>query len=192
LPDTRAAQKNLRLITWLRVGFWLVIGALVVGAMWATRFGERIPSIYIQTGVSMEPTLAQDEYFVAWSPAGRLERGDLVIFRYVRGSSEFHVLRRLVALPGDTVAMDSGVVVLNGVPQPWPFDIASPGAWRSELAIEENIYTWGPWIVPPDSVVLLSDRRDMLGWPDSRFLGFIPIDEILAEAQFTIRGRRLR
>jgi hypothetical protein len=40
--------------------------------------------------------------------------------------------------------------------------------------------------------VLLSDRRDMLGWPDSRFLGFIPIDEILARADFTIRGRRLR
>ena len=185
-------MKGSRVVTGIRVGFWLVVAVLILGALWTTRFGERIPSIYIQTGVSMEPTLAQGEYFVAWSPAGSIERGDLVIFRYLRGSREYHVLRRLVALPGDTVAMDSGVVVLNGEPQPWPFDIPSPGAWRSELAIEENIYTWGPWVVPPDSVVLLSDRRDMLGWPDSRFLGFIPIDEILARADYTVRLRRLR
>jgi signal peptidase I len=185
-------MKGSRAVTWIRVGFWLVVAVLILGALWATRFGERIPTTYIQTGQAMEPTVAEGEYFVAWSPPDRLERGDLVIFRLVSSVGEFHVVRRLVALPGDTVAMDSGVVVLNGEPQPWPFDIASPGAWRSELAIEENIYTWGPWVVPPDSVVLLSDRRDMLGWPDSRFLGFIPLDEILARADFTLRGRRLR
>lgn len=192
MPESGAVGKGSRLITWIRIGFWTVVGLLIVGAVWATRCGERIPSIYIQTGQSMEPTLALGEYFIAWSPIGHLERGDLVLFRFVSGRREFHVLRRLVGLPGDTVAMDSGVVVLNGKPQPWPFDIASPGAWRSEYAIEENLYTWGPWVVPPDSVVLLSDRRDMLGWPDSRFLGFIPIDEIVARVDFTLRGRRLR
>ncbi|UCC74797.1 MAG: signal peptidase I [Gemmatimonadota bacterium] len=184
-------MKGSRTAVWIRVGFWLVVAVSIFGALWATRFGERVPSIYIMTGQSMEPTLAEGEYFVAWSPPDRIERGDLVIFRFARRAGDFHVLRRLAALPGDTVAMDSGVVILNGKTQPWPFDIASPGAWRSELAIEENIYTWGPWVVPPDSAVLLSDRRDMFGWPDSRFLGFIPLDDILARADFTLRGRQL-
>jgi hypothetical protein len=46
-------------------------------------------------------------------------------------------------------------------------------------------------MVPPDSVVLLSDTRDMLGWPDSRFLGFIPLADIVGKATRTVRGRAL-
>ncbi len=171
---------------------WIALAAVVVLGFWATGAGSRIPSIYIMTGPSMEPTVAEGESFVAWSPPDSIERGDLVIFRFSTRRGDLHVLRRVAGLPGDTVAMDSGVVILNGQPQPWPFDIASPGAWRSEYAIEENLYTWGPWIVPPDSIVLLADRRDMLGWPDSRFLGFITLDDILARAHFTLKGRRLR
>ena len=140
----------------------------------------------------MEPSVMEGQSFIAWSPPDRLEAGDLVIFRFPARGGEMHVLRRLAALPGDTIAMDSGTVVLNGAPQSWRFAIPSPKAWRSELAIEENICSWGPWIVPPDSVVLLSDRRDMLGWPDSRFLGFIALDDIHARAGFTLSGRRLR
>jgi signal peptidase I len=174
------------------MGFWLAVALFVAAGLWLTRGGERVPSLYIQTGTAMEPTVSEGEYFVAWSPPDRLRRGDLVLFRYAWRRGEFHVLRRLAALPGDTVAMDSGVIVLNGQPQPWPFDIGSPKAWRSELAIELNIYTWGPWVVPPDSAVLLADQRDMMGWPDSRFLGFIPLTDILARADFTLRGRRLR
>jgi signal peptidase I len=180
-----------RVLTWIRVAFWLLLASAVVFGIWATRAGTRIPAVYYMTGPSMEPTVKEGEYFITWSPADRIEHGDLVIFRYEHPRRTYHVLRRVAALPGDTVAMDSGTVVLNGVPQPWPFDIASPGAWRSELAIEINIYTWGPWVVPPDSVVLLSDRRDMLGWPDSRFLGFISIEDILAQADVTVSGRRI-
>jgi signal peptidase I len=172
--------KSSRWVVWVRGGFWLVVVLLVGAVLWATRGGQRIPSLYIQTGNSMEPTVVEGQYFVAWKPPDRLEPGDLVVFRYRWRRGELHVLRRLAGLPGDTVAMDSGVVVLNGQRQPWPFGIYSPGAWRSELAIELNIYTWGPWVVPADSAVLLADRRDMHGWPDSRFLGFIALDEILA------------
>ncbi len=176
---------------WVRLGVWLIVGALLAVGAWMTRVGTRLPSVYYMTGPSMEPTVGQGEYFVAWSPAGRIERGDLVIFRFPDPDGDLHVLRRVAALPGDTVAMDSGAVVLNGARQPWPFDIASPGAWRSEYAIEVDLYNWGPWVVPPDSLVLLSDRRDMFGWPDSRFLGFIPLSDVIARADFTFRGRQL-
>lgn len=144
------------------------------------------------TGESMEPTVAAQEYFIAWNPPGRLAAGDLVVFRYEDEDGVFHVLRRVAALPRDTVAMDSGVVVLNGVPQPWPFRILVPAASRSELAIVRDLYTWGPWVVPADSVVLLSDTRDMLGWPDSRFLGFVAFEDLLARVTRTLSGRRLR
>lgn len=109
--------------------------ALASLAAWATALGTRWPSLYVMTGESMEPTVGAGDYFIAWSPPGRPAPGDLVVFRSRDEDGVFHVLRRVAALPGDTVAMDSGVVVLNGVPEQWPFRILVPAASRSELAI---------------------------------------------------------
>jgi signal peptidase I len=181
-----------RTLSYVRAGFWGAVVLLVALGVWATRLGARWPSVYYMTGASMEPTVAAGEYFLAWSPPGALQPGDLVIFRFEYEDTVYHVLRRLVALPGDTVAMDSGAVVLNGRRQRWPFRIVRPQVWRSELALEGRLFDFGPWVVPPDSLVLLADTRDMLGWPDSRFLGFVPIDDVIARATLSLRGRRLR
>ncbi len=175
----------------IRAAVWVTLAGLLLLALWATGLGTRWPSLYYMTGPSMEPTVAAREYFLAWRPAGQIRAGDLVIFRYRDEDGEFDVLRRVAALPGDTVAMESGAVVLNGVRQVWPYQILRPSASRSELAIEGVLYDWGPWVVPPDSLVLLADTRDMMGWPDSRFLGFIPSTDVIASAELTLTGRRL-
>ena len=59
------------------------------------------------------------------------------------------------------------------------------------LALVDDLYTWGPWVVPPDSVVLLADLRDVMGWPDSRFVGYVPKSDVIRRATRTLRGRRL-
>jgi signal peptidase I len=140
----------------------------------------------------MEPTVRAGEYFWVSSPPGRLQRGDLVIFRYEDEDGVFHVLRRLAGLPGDTVSMQEGRLVVNGEASSWAYRILAPEARHSPLAKVADLYTWGPWVVPPDSVLLLSDTRDVLGWPDSRFLGAIPRDRIIGRAIASLGGRRLR
>jgi signal peptidase I len=174
-----------RALTWLLV-------AVTLSLIWMTRAGTRWVSVYYMTGASMEPTIAAERYFFAWNPPGTLSRGDLVIFRYQEGDSVFHVLRRLAALSGDTISMREGVAVVNGKLQTWPFRIIEREAWRSALARGGNLYSWGPWVVPADSVFLLADTRDIIGWPDSRFLGPIPRTDILAHATRTVRGTPLR
>lgn len=175
----------------LRYGFWLAVTGFLVAAAWVTRLGTRWPSIYYMTGPSMEPTIGAGEYFVAWSPP-TLVTGELVLFRFVDGDDAFHVLSRLAALPGDTVAMVNGAVMLNGRPQPWPFEVRHPVARTSPMTRSGDLLTWGPWIVPPDSVVVLADLRNMMGWPDSRFIGFVAQSDVLARATRTLRGRPLR
>lgn len=160
-------------------------------AAFLTRFGTRWPQIYYMTGPSMEPTIGAGGYFIAWSPA-EWRRGALVIFRFVDEDGEFHVLRRLVGLPGDTVGMVDGAVTVGGRVQPWPFRIVPDAPRASPLARTADLLTWGPWVVPPDSVLLLSDRRDMMGWPDGRFIGFVPRDDVLARATRRLTGGRLR
>jgi signal peptidase I len=176
----------------LRIVLWTIIGLIALAGAWLTRGGTRWPSVYYMTGPSMEPTIAAEQYFLAWSPPGDLHRGDLVIFRFVDEEEVFHVLRRLAGLPGDTVGMEDGVVVLNGARQPWPHQILAPAASWSALALTRNLFTWGPWIVPRDSVLLLADTRDMLGWPDSRFIGFVPQEHVIARATRRVTGQPLR
>jgi signal peptidase I len=175
----------------LRLATWLFVTLLISAFAWMTRFGTRWPSVYYMTGASMEPTIAMEEYFLAWSPPGKLSRGDLVIFRYEDEDGVFHVLRRLVAFAGDTVSMRAGTAIVNGARMDWAFRIIEPAAWRSALALDLNLYDWGPRIVPPDSVMLLADTRDIIGWPDSRFVGYVSQDHIIARATRTLRARRL-
>ncbi|MFQ6045944.1 MAG: signal peptidase I [Gemmatimonadales bacterium] len=169
-----------------------MLGLLALSLAVATRLGTRFPQIYFMTGPSMEPTLRAEEYFLVWMPPGELQRGDLVIFRFQDEDGELHVLRRLAGIPGDTVRMEEGALYVNGDLAGWPFQVLRPEARHSPLALVDDLFTWGPWVVPPDSVLLLSDTRDMIGWPDGRFFGFVPWDVIVGKATRTVRGRRLR
>ncbi|MEW4448222.1 signal peptidase I [Qipengyuania sp. JC766] len=84
---------------------------------------------------SMLPTLMNGDYLVAskWSYGytkhsmpfsapvipGRIfasepDRGDVVIFKHPIDTSDY--IKRVIGLPGDTVAMRDGVVILNGTP----------------------------------------------------------------------------
>jgi signal peptidase I len=166
--------------------------ACAVGLLWGTRFFTRWPQVYFMTGGSMEPAVRAREYFLATSPVEHLRRGVLVIFRYEDEDGVFHVLRRLAGLPGDTVAMQDGRAIVNGRDAGWPFRVVVPAVRRTEYARGGDLLTWGPVVVPRDSVFLLSDTRDMLGWPDSRFLGSIPVGNLEAQATRIVWPRVLR
>jgi hypothetical protein len=91
------------------------------------------------------------------------------------------VLRRVVGLAGDTVAMTGGVLRVNGRHAPWPARVVNPAAARTlDGPVRGTIYDWGPATVGADSVFVLSDSRDMFGWPDSRFVGAIPMSALAA------------
>lgn len=157
----------------------IVLVAVLVLLLVLTRGFTRFPAIYYMTGPSMEPAVLAGEYFTTAEPATSLTRGQLVLFRYEDEDGVFHVLRRVAGLPGDTVAMVAGIATVNRVAQRWPFRILEPRAAISPLARQPNLYTWGPVVVGPDSVFLLADVRDVIGWPDSRFLGAVPRAAIL-------------
>lgn len=139
------------------------------------------------TGESMEPAVGRGDWFLA-RPLSRLpQRGQLVIIEHWIDDTLYHVLRRAVGLPGDTLGMREGRLLVNGRPAPWPARVVVPAAERTlDGPIAGTIYNWGPVVVGPDSVFVLSDTRDMIGWPDSRFVGPLPGERVVAEYVFRI------
>ena len=87
---------------------WLIFLLVMVLAQYAPYW---IPA------ASMAPTLLPGDYMLApYATPDGLSRGDVVVFRHpVTG---VHFVKRLVGLPGDTVQMRQGQVVLNGVALP--------------------------------------------------------------------------
>ena len=172
------------LATWIPTAF--LVAVLLILAVLTHGF-TALPSTYYMTGPSMEPSVSQGAWFLARPLNGMPARGDLVVMQLRIDDTLFHVLRRAVGLPGDTVRMVAGQLRVNGRPAEWPARIIKPQAERTlDGPVRGTIYNWGPLAVGPDSVFLLSDTRDMLGWPDSRFLGAVPRERIAERYLFRL------
>jgi signal peptidase I len=123
------------------------------------------------------------------------DRGDIVVFR---GHHEpIDLVKRLIGMPGDTIAMAGGVLYRNGVAQDEPYvKRVAPGedgthpwmewqtAYLTDSARNEPYYptrdNWGPLVVPPDYFFMLGDNRDES--LDSRYWGFVPRRDLKGRA----------
>lgn len=80
--------------------------------------------------------------------------------------SEGAFVKRVVAVAGDRVGLEDGVLVVNGAPVDEPY---------VDLEQVDSVY-FGPETVPEDRVFLMGDNR--AGSVDSRDLGPVPLEEV--------------
>ena len=105
---------------------------------------------------------------------GQPKRGDIVVLHPPVASDSPYV-KRVVALPGETVSFHDGIVFVNGQP-------------LVESYIEGAITfchnaRWCSLTVPADSVYVLGDNREHSS--DSRAFGPVRISEIVGKVFFT-------
>lgn len=117
-------------------------------------------------------------------------RGDVLVFDSVEEEG-LKVVKRLIGMPGDTLAMKGGSLYRNSqmVDEPYvrhdnPAKSESPEFrqkmhdWQvKHLAGDTTGYLpdlqqWGPIVVPPDSFFMMGDNRDLSY--DGRYWGFLP------------------
>jgi signal peptidase I len=165
-PSRRSPRKSggfLEFLIILLLAFALVFGFVKPFVLEAFR----VPS------ESMVPTLEVGDRFLAnkfvyrfWEP----EKGDVFVFRSVEGGEE-DLVKRVVAVPGDEVSVENGVLSVNG-------EVQDDSYVNKGFPDDGSFY--GPTRVPEGSVFAMGDNR--ANSRDSRFFGPVPYENIEGEA----------
>ncbi len=123
----------------------LALLALAVAGFLFTRF---VVSPFIVVGDSMTPTLQSwDLCLMARVHRYEPKRGEIVLFR-TADDPPLYFIKRVIALSGETVAIEHGVVLLNGKPLDEPYTTINH-AWELE-----------PTEVRPERIFVIGDNRD--------------------------------
>jgi signal peptidase I len=132
-------------------------------------------------------------------PYREIHRGDIAVFPGP-GQPGVYLVKRIVAVPGDRLHLQDGVVYLNGVPQREPYIThggyepardnfpaagVPPASARPVPEWPETLrqdLRGRDLVVPPDSYFAMGDNRDVSF--DSRYWGFVPRNNILGSPLF--------
>lgn len=126
----------------------------------------RVNTVVTVAGSSMEPALQDRDKLLVTRGYTRPRRGDIVVTK--NGAGAIGVVKRVIALPGDSVEIVGEIAYVNGVREDFaPRVINGPG----DVSLQA-----GPVTIPPGHVFLLGDNRPMSD--DSRHFGPVPLDEV--------------
>ncbi len=166
-PASRASRFLLRV---LRKG----ARAALLGALVSLLLNVFVVQAMVVNGPSMNPNLAYNQRVIVEKITCRFShgphRGDVVVVD-MPGEKEL-LVKRVIALAGETVAVQDGQVFINGqlLEEPW--------------AIRRGGLDYPPTRVPPRHVFVLGDNRKESR--DSRFFGPVPVDQIGGRIRFVV------
>ncbi|MBW3630222.1 MAG: signal peptidase I [Gemmatimonadetes bacterium] len=159
-------------------------------------------------GVSMEPTLRAGDCILVRKGGytGAREApalGSVVVLRLDGGG---YMVKRLIAGPGDTVAVRAGRLMVNGAALDEPFvagapaaqGVEAPGDWHFAFLLPEartaqyeaTAYAWGPLVVQDGAYFVLGDNRRHSG--DSRSFGFVKAHELVGAPRRVVWSSEFR
>ncbi|HET6175146.1 MAG TPA: signal peptidase I [Gaiellales bacterium] len=124
---------------------------------------------------SMEPTLSPGDHVLVEKLSYRFgspRRGDLVVFRAPDGGSL--AVKRVVGLGGDHVAIEDGLLAVNGHLQREPY---------VDQSRVDSVY-FGPVVVPRGDVFVMGDNR--ADSHDSRDYGGVPRRSLIGRVLVTL------
>jgi signal peptidase I len=161
-PATKKGGGALEYLVILLVSFALVFGFVrpfVMEAFWIPS-GSMIPTLEIGDRVLV------NKFIYRFTDP---RRGDIIVFESVDNSNE-DLIKRVVGLPGDKIAVRGGKLFVNGEPQKEPY--------TNKKLPDRSFYA--QTTVPKNHVFVMGDNRGNSA--DSRVFGPLPEKNIEGEA----------
>jgi signal peptidase I len=128
---------------------------------------------------SMERTLEPDQYVLVDKLTPRFDdysRGDIIVFEppeaWAEGGPATPFIKRVIGLPGETIEIQDGEVLVDGTPldEPYLYDL------QPTTAVEEP----ASWVIPEGELFVMGDHRAASA--DSRAFGPISRDKVIGRA----------
>ena len=177
------------MIPTLLVGDWLFVNKLA--------YGPHVPFTSVNLPGYAEP-----------------KRGDVVVFMSpnqvdMPDDPNPTLVKRCVAVAGDTIWMRAGLFYVNGMPQPQGYayaqNLKSDGTfshplfqWQKQFELhgsrigeppaQPSLDDWGPLVVPPKHLFMLGDNR--YDSKDARYWGFVPRENVRGRPIFVYYSYR--
>ncbi len=126
---------------------WEVLQTLILAGLLIIVFRTFLFQNYIVEGNSMIPTLEPAQRLIVSRISyilGEPERGDVIVFQFPHEPNRDFV-KRILGLPGETVAIENGVVFIDGEPIPREeyLDYTSPTSMAPLLLSDEEYFVMG-------------------------------------------------
>ncbi|HZG58682.1 signal peptidase I [Paenibacillus sp.] len=141
-------------------------------------------SPYIVDGPSMRPSFHTGERIIVNKILYDLReprRGEVVVFH---SGYDADYIKRVIAVPGETVEVRGDVVLVDGVRLPEPYIRAEVDAAAASGGSYNRKGDFAAQTVPEGHVFVMGDNRS--NSHDSRDIGFIPYEEIVGRADVVI------
>ena len=125
---------------------------------------------------------------------GEPESGDIIVFE--SEIMDKRLVKRVIGVPGDTVALKDNKLIINGIPS--DYDIVNETHFyfeQKEKTIDSEqiirvakdfsyLSNFNAVVVPENHYLVLGDNRNNSA--DSRVIGFVPREEIVGESLYTV------
>ncbi len=147
-----------------------LIETVIIALILALLIRSFVVESFLVQGSSMEPTLHDGERLLVNKLAyrlGDLSPGDIIVFRYPKDPTR-DFIKRIIALPGDTVELREGTVLVNNE------------ALQEGYVVHHSHDSMGPLEIIEGEVFVLGDNRT--NSDDSRFFGTVPVENIKGKA----------
>ncbi|MBC8079657.1 MAG: signal peptidase I [Gorillibacterium sp.] len=134
---------------------------------------------FIVDGPSMQPNFHTGERLIVSEWIYHLrhpQRGEVIVF-HAEAKRDF--IKRVIALPGETIGIKDGQVYVNGIVLDEPY---IQEAIDQSVKVNGSVYNldFAETTVPEGSVFVMGDNR--LNSTDSRIIKAIPYDKIIGRA----------
>jgi signal peptidase I len=151
---------------WLRdIAIALVASVFIITVLYQP---VRVEGISMQPGLRDQDRLFIEKFFFRYE---NINRGDVIVFHYPRDPEQSYI-KRVIGLPGDTIVIHQGRVLVNNLPIDEPY---VPRRFRDTVSM-------GELVVPPGQYFVMGDHRSISS--DSRAFGPVERSYIYGKAEF--------